>query len=90
MVATYNEPPYRYAHITATGATTIKTGTGVLHRVIVNTPGTTNTITILDGATTVAVLAAGTVAGSYAYNIGVGTSLIVNPSATCDLTIAFS
>jgi hypothetical protein len=90
MVAAYNEPPYRYAHITASGATTLKTSPGVLHSIVVNTPGTSNNITVSDGANTVAVLAAGTVAQNYIYDIGYGTSLIINPSATCDITVNYS
>jgi len=89
-MAGYNEPPFKYAHITASGATTLKTGVGVLHTMVVNNPGTTNTITISDGTNTVAVMAAGTIPTEYCYDIGYGTSLIVNPSATCDLTISYS
>jgi len=77
-MAGYNEPPFKYAHITASGGNQrLKTGVGVLHTMVVNNPGTTNTITISDGTNTVGMMAAGTIPTNIVHDIGYGTSLIV-------------
>lgn len=82
-----NESPFKYSHITASGATTVKSFPGILHTIVVNQPGTTNTITVSDAGGTIAAIT-GTI-GTFIYDVGF-TSLTVNPSATCDLTIAYS
>ncbi len=79
-----------YTHITTAATNTIFTGTGQLAYLNVN-KATTGTITIADGSTTVAVIAASTPAQSFIFNtVAVGTSLVVTNSATEDITVVWS
>lgn len=83
----YNEAPFKYTHITTATTTAIKTGQGVLHTVVVNTPGTTNTVTINDGAAVIATYTAA--AGTQIYDIGFATSLSITTGAACDITVSW-
>lgn len=46
-----NLPSYSYRNLTANGTTLAKTGAGTLKRIVVNTAGTTSTITVYDSVT---------------------------------------
>lgn len=87
-VPAYNEAPWKYTHISTATTTAIKTAPGILHTVVVNTPGTTNTVTISDGAATIATYTAA--AGTQTYDIGFNTGLSITTSATCDITVSWS
>lgn len=87
MTYAVNEPPFRYNHITTATTTTIKSLPGILHVIQVSTPGTTNTVTVSDGASTIATFTAAT--GTYWFDVGF-SSLSVTTSATCDITVSFS
>lgn len=90
MAYSINEPPFKYNHITSATTTTVKASPGQLHAVVINTPGTTNTITLTDSAGAFAVITSPTAIGQTVfYDVGF-TSLSVTTSATCDLTIVYS
>lgn len=86
-------PIYSYKHLT-TGTTIISSKQVVLAAIIVN-KALTGTVTITDGATTVAILTNGTTAplGSILFSGGTGgislQGLTVALSATEDVTIIF-
>ena len=44
-----SSPPWRMAHISRAGVTTMKTGPGVLRSLVVNTPVSGSTIDVIDG-----------------------------------------
>lgn len=87
MTYSVNEPPYKYNHITSATTTNVKTLPGILHTLVINTPGTTNTVTISDGSNTIATFTA--VAGYMLYDVGFST-LSITTSATCDITVCYS
>lgn len=78
-----------YTHITASGAQTLSPNSGaILNKIVVNA-ALTGTITVTDGSATVAVITNPTVGGVFHYEATLNTSLIVNPSATCDITVVW-
>ena len=44
----YNEPPYKYNHISTNATTVVKSGPGVLHAITCNITGTTPGVAIWD------------------------------------------
>lgn len=86
---------YKYKNITDQSTTTVKSGSGILHTICVNTPAATETITIYDNTA-----ASGTKIGTitvYAsinpcltYDINFITGLtIVTATASSDLTVSY-
>ena len=78
-----------FSNITTTGTTTIKSGAGILRRVVVNTRGgITNTLTIYDntsgsGTVIAAIDTVNGVSGNFEYNVAFSTGLtIVSASGT--------
>ncbi len=78
-----------YAHLNSTGTTTIKSGAGILRRVVINTKGgITNTLTIYDntsgsGTVIAAIDTVNGVSGNFEYNVAFSTGLtIVSASGT--------
>ena len=71
-----------YAHLNSTGTTTIKSGAGILRRVVINTKGTgSNTLTIYDntsgsGTVIAAIDTVNGVSGHFEYNVAFSLSLI--------------
>jgi hypothetical protein len=94
MPAGYNEPPYKVFHAsTAQTSTVVKPGNGILHTLTINNIGATGvTISLLDGATPIATIAAPTVVTTLDYDVGFVTSLVVSSTGTTppDFTISFS
>ena len=72
-------------NITASGAVTHLTGKCSNVEIMVNA-ALTGTIAVLDGTTTIATITNPTVGSRYVYH-DFGTSVIVNPSTTCDITV---
>lgn len=86
-------PKYAYQHLT-TGTTTIKNGPGTFAGIVVN-KALTGTVTVTDGAATIAVLTNGTTAplGSVMFGaaggVQYGVNLKVALSATEDVTVIY-
>jgi hypothetical protein len=83
-------PKYKYAHITGAGNTTLVTGPGILHAIVVNTAGTN--VSVYDNLTTGTnpiAINAGTAIGTFIYDAGFGIGLTVTVGATIDVTIIY-
>ena len=86
-----------YSHINTTGTTTVKSGSGILRRIVINTKGSSsNTLTVYDNTsgsgTTIAVIdTVNGVSGHFEYNAAFSTGLtIVNASGTsADFTVIY-
>lgn len=86
-----------YAHLNSTGTTTIKSGAGILRRVVINTDGSmSNTFTVYDNTsgsgTVIAAIDTGNgVSGHFEYNVAFSTGLtVVNASGTsADITVIY-
>lgn len=86
-----------YAHLNSTGTTTIKSGAGILRRVVVNTNGSgSNTFTIYDntsgsGTVIAAIDTVNGVSGHFEYNVAFSTGLtVVNATGTsADITVIY-
>ena len=86
-------PVYQYHHNAESQSEyDIKATAGVLHAVTINTVGgAASTITILDGAETVAIID-GTVPGTYYYDVACDTDIsciVVDISDTIDYTVIY-
>jgi len=86
-----------YAHLNSTGTTTIKSGAGILRRVVINTRGSiANTLTIYDntsgsGTVIAAIDTVNGVSGHFEYNVAFSTGLtVVDASGTsADITVIY-
>ena len=86
-----------YAHLNSTGTTTIKSGAGILRRVVINTRGgLLNTFTIYDNTsgsgTVIAVIdTVNGVSGQFEYGVSFSTGLtVVNATGTsADITVIY-
>ena len=86
-----------YAHLNSTGTTTIKSGAGILRRVVINTKGTgSNTFTIYDntsgsGTVIAAIDTANGVSCHFEYNVAFSTGLtVVDATGTsADITVIY-
>lgn len=82
-----------YVNMTAGATTTIKSGAGVLFAVIVNNPGTTQTLTLYDNTSAAGTLIATItlVAGqNLQYGLNFDTGLTAVLSGTADVTIVYA
>ncbi len=80
---------YSYKHITASGTNTITTGKSNLHAITIN--GTAiATISVFDGGTTVGIISTSAAPITIFYTCSIANGLVVNPSATVDLTVVYS
>ena len=86
-----------YAHLNSTGTTTIKSGAGILRRVVINTKGSaSNTFTIYDntsgsGTVIAAIDTVNGVSGYFEYNVAFSTGLtVVGATGTsADITVIY-
>ena len=86
-----------YAHLNSTGTTTIKSGAGILRRVVINTKGSaSNTFTVYDntsgsGTVIAAIDTVNGVSGHFEYNVAFSTGLtVVNATGTsADITVIY-
>ena len=83
-----------YSNLVANVSSTIKSGAGILHTVVVNTLGTTPTIQIYDNTAasgTKIGLITPTVTGTYDYDVSFNTGLTVvtTGTGTADITITW-
>jgi hypothetical protein len=86
---------FQYAHITTDTTTTLKSTSGMLHRVCINTPAATGTVTIYDNTagsgTVIGVItsfASSVVCTDYDVNFWTGLT-IVTATAAPDITVSF-
>lgn len=86
---------FRYLNITGQATTTVKSGSGILHTICVNTPAATETITIYDNTAgsgtkigTVTVYATTNPCLTYDVNFTIGLTL-VTATASSDLTVSY-
>ena len=86
-----------YAHLNSTGTTTIKSGAGILRRVVINTKGGAfNTFTVYDntsgsGTVIAAIDTANGVSGYFEYNVAFSTGLTVVDAigTSADITVIY-
>ena len=86
-----------YAHLNSTGTTTIKSGAGILRRVVINTKGgALNTFTIYDntsgsGTVIAAIDTTSGVLGNFEYNVAFSTGLTVVDAigTSADITVIY-
>lgn len=92
-------PNFAYENITTAASTLVKTGTGVLHGITINTPVSSSSITIYDGTS-----ASGTKIGTITlgstindsgqrmlleYDVVFGVGLFIVTTGTNDLTVSY-
>jgi hypothetical protein len=86
---------FSYKNITTDTTTTLKSGSGYLHTVCVNTPAATGTVTIYDntagsGTKIGAITSFASVPGCFTYDVAFWTGLtIVTATAAPDITVSF-
>lgn len=92
---TSNTGGYTYTHIASNTTTVVKSGTGVLHIVTINTPGTADTATIYDNTagsgTVMAVINdASTSAETLTYDItfNTGCTIVTTGTTSADISVA--
>ena len=85
----------KYLNITGQATTTVKSGSGILHTICVNTPAATETITIYDNTAasgtkigTITVFASTNPCLTYDVNFTTGLTL-VTATASSDLTVSY-
>lgn len=86
---------YKYANITTDATTVVKSGSGLLHTICVNTPAATETITLYDntaasGTKIGALTSFASSPGCFTYDINFLTGLtIVTATAAGDITVSY-
>lgn len=86
---------YKYANITTDATTTVKSGSGILHTICINTPAATETVTIYDntagsGTKIGSMTSFASVQGCNTYDVAFSTGLtIVTATAAGDITVAY-
>ena len=95
-MSTVYSKPNSYTHLATNTETAVKTGSGVLHSVTVNTKGTVaSTLSIYDGSvasgTLIAVIDSLNIAGHFVYDVGFTTSLTIKTTGTVapDITVVY-
>lgn len=86
-----------YAHLNSTGTTTIKSGAGILRRVVINTKGSaSNTFTIYDntsgsGTVIAAIDTVNGVSGHFEYNVAfsIGLTVVGATGTSADITVIY-
>lgn len=91
MPAVNGVPCNNYSHFSAAGGpTTIKPAPGLLHTVTVNTPVAAGTVTLQDGAVTLAVITTPAAAANpfeLTFDVAFNTSLIITTTGAQDVTV---
>ena len=87
---------FYYAHLNASGTTTLKSGAGRLGRVTVNNPGTGASITLYDNTsgsgTVIAAISGLSTIGSFIYDVQFSTGLTIVIAGTTppDVTVSYA
>ena len=92
-----NETTYHYSYLAANAATQVKTGTGKLHSVVINTAGaSSNVITLYDGTdtngTVIAVIDGTAAAGNillYDVQFITGLHVVIGTGTAAKITISY-
>lgn len=84
----------KYSHQVANGTFTVTSGPGVLDKIVVNTAGVTDTITVYDniaGSGNVIAVINDTLAGDFVYDIAftIGLTLVIAGTTPPDITVAY-
>ena len=86
------EERFSYSNITTATTTTVKTGSGFLHAIVVNTTAA-GTITIYDNTAAsgnkIGTMAASIGQNTYFYNVQFATGLTVVTAAASDITVSY-
>lgn len=85
---------FNYTNITTATTTVVKSGTGILHGIVINTTAAA-TITIYDNTsaagTKIATIAASPAIGStFTYNVAFATGLTIVTAGASDITVAYN
>jgi thymidine phosphorylase len=87
-------PVYKYNYMPSAATTTIKTGPGVLHSIVVNNIGSAGTITVFDNTagsgTTIATILTQAASTTYLYDVGFSTGLTITTGGTTAPNITVS
>ncbi len=90
VVQTPANPTSLYRRITASGSTTVKTGPGVLKRLILGGIGANATVTLLDGATVICTgRETANVPAFIDIDVAFTTSLVATLSGNSDITVVY-
>ncbi len=84
-----NPNVYQGTHIATNTTTTVFSGQGVLHTIVVNTTAA-GTITVNDGATAVAILKASVAEGTYTFDVQIAANLSIITAAASDITVTWA
>ena len=92
-VGSFADDGYQYKNITSAATTTVKSGPGHLHSIVINKPGTTDTLTVYDNTagsgTKIASITVGTQV-AYIYDVAFTTGLtIVSGGTAGDYTVTY-
>lgn len=83
---------FEYKNITAATTTVVKSGTGVLKAITVNTTAA-GTVTVYDNTSAagakIATLKASVLEGTYEFNVAFGTGLTIVTGAASDITVTY-
>ena len=84
--------PSKYQNITGAATTTVRSGAGILRKIVVNTTAA-GTITIYDNTagsgTKIGTMKASIVEGTYIYDCRFQTGLTIVTGAASDITVCF-
>ncbi len=91
----YNNREYQYKHVAGAATTVAFVGRGNLGKIDINTATAVGTITIKDSTdgidgTTIAIIAAATLAGSYLRGYVMSRGLVVVTAGASDITIGYT
>lgn len=84
----YNNLEYQKKYINTSASTTVFTKRGTLGGVAVNTTST-GSITLYDGTSPFAVIAASVIPGTYVTNVAISNGLIVSTAGSSDITVMY-
>jgi hypothetical protein len=86
-----------YGNITTNTTTTLKSAAGTLHSIVVNNPGSAETVTVYDNTagsgTTIATLSLGTMAPDtilYGVVFNTGLTIVTAGTTACNITVNYS
>jgi len=83
---------FNYTNITTGTTTVVKSGTGILHSIVVNTTAA-GTITVYDNTsaagTKIGTLKASVVEGTYIFDVSFATGLTIVTAAASDITVSW-
>lgn len=88
----YTAPLYNYFHTAAATTNTVKSGSGILAKIIINTPITLSTVRVYDGLSAAGALIANIssiIGQTYVYDCAFAIGLTIVASLATDVTVIF-